>query len=181
MYRRELSPFNSAGMGQKRDVLGRLREASQNRNSRSSALSHRTEQDWFMDGRAVSRRGGAEREEPLSDFHGPSVNVTGENTRPSLIKTAEGIAPSREGLEDRLLSSARSSTATSRRCSTLISGRQTNPSAIYENLKQRKSPAESSRLWALFRRRLSIKKRLFTSLCMTASFRQILNSISRFI
>lgn len=104
MYRSEPGSFNSAGLGLKRDVPGELREASQNRDSRFAAPSHRTEHDWFMNGRAVSRRGGAEREEPLSDFYGPSVNVTGKNTRSSLSKTAEGIAPSRRG-EEWLLSS----------------------------------------------------------------------------
>lgn len=101
MYQSGLSHFNSMEMGPKRDVLGELRQSCQSRDIRFAASSHRAEHFWFMNGRAAS---GAE-EEALRNFYGPSVSTTGKNTLPSLLKTAEGITPTKDWMEDWLLSS----------------------------------------------------------------------------
>lgn len=50
MYASELSPWNSANMGPKRDVLGELKTEVESRNMVLGASSHRAENYWFYNG-----------------------------------------------------------------------------------------------------------------------------------
>ncbi|WP_313561220.1 alpha-L-fucosidase [Ruminiclostridium cellobioparum] len=96
MYRSEISKWNAYEMGPKRDVLGELTEAFENRGIVSGASSHRVEH-WFFMGHGKEFE--SDIKEPLScgDFYWPSM---AEPHHQDLFSTPE---PTSEYLEDWLV------------------------------------------------------------------------------
>ena len=71
MYRSELSRWNSAEMGPKRDVLGELKAAAEREGLILCASSHRAEHYWFMNG---GRTFDSDVNDPAyDDFYGPAI------------------------------------------------------------------------------------------------------------
>jgi alpha-L-fucosidase len=96
MYKSELSHWNAAEMGPKRDVLGELKAAAEARGIAFGASSHRVEHWFFMGpGRAFD----SDIKDPLAigDLYWPSVSM---GDWASLTTQPE---PSREFMEDWLL------------------------------------------------------------------------------
>lgn len=72
MYQSDLSKFNAAEMGPKRNVLGELKQAFEQRGMLFAASSHRAEHLWFM---GVGKTFESDIKEPLQigDFYWPSL------------------------------------------------------------------------------------------------------------
>ena len=71
MYQSELSRWNVANMGPKRDTLGELRRAADKYGITFCASSHRAEHYWFMNG---GREYDCDVNDPAyDDFYGPAV------------------------------------------------------------------------------------------------------------
>lgn len=72
MYQSGLSKFNAAEMGPKRNVLGELKQAFEQRGMLFAASSHRAEHLWFM---GVGKAFESDIKEPLKigDFYWPSL------------------------------------------------------------------------------------------------------------
>ncbi len=96
LYRSELSHFNAAEMGPKRDVLGELKEKAEEKSLTLGASSHRIEH-WFFMGHG--REFDSDIKEPLKrgDLYWPSILM--ENDEDTQNLQAKPY-PSREFLED---------------------------------------------------------------------------------
>ncbi len=96
MYKSEISRFNSYDMGPKRDVLGELKEAIENRGLMLGASSHRMEH-WFFMGHG--REFDSDIKEPLvcGDFYWPAM------PEPDHQDLFSEPSPSEEFLEDWLV------------------------------------------------------------------------------
>lgn len=100
MYKSELSKWNAAEMGPKRDIIGELKEACDRRGVRLAASNHRAEHYWFMNGMR------AEKQEIMNkypEFYGSGASVNNKNDIKSCWKNANGIKPTKEWLEDWLV------------------------------------------------------------------------------
>jgi len=69
MYDSELSRWNAAQMGPKRDIVGELKRAVEARGMEICASSHRIEHFWFMSGGLTFDSGVTDPE--FADFYGP--------------------------------------------------------------------------------------------------------------
>jgi alpha-L-fucosidase len=96
MYRSELSHFNAAEMGPKRDVLGELKAAVEKKGLTLGASSHRVEH-WFFLGHGKEFDSDIKEPLALGDFYWPSMP---EPDHQDLFSKPE---PSQEYLEDWLL------------------------------------------------------------------------------
>ena len=72
MYRSELSPYNAAEMGPKRDILGELKKEAEAQGIHFCTSSHRAEHWWFM---GHGREFDSDIKEPLEfgDFYWPAM------------------------------------------------------------------------------------------------------------
>lgn len=97
MYRSDLSLYNAASMGPKRDILEELKNAFEKQGLLFGASTHRAEHHWFM---GCGREFESDIKEPLScgDFYWPS-----ERTQPDHQDLFAKPYPDREFLEDWLL------------------------------------------------------------------------------
>lgn len=97
MYRSELSSFNAFEMGPKKDVLGQLKEAVEEKGLVFGTSSHRAEHWWFM---GPGRSFDSDIKDPLQqgDFYWPSVEK-----QPDQHDPLSEPYPSKEYCEDWLL------------------------------------------------------------------------------
>ncbi|MDR2547772.1 MAG: alpha-L-fucosidase [Lachnospiraceae bacterium] len=97
MYDSQLSDWNVAKMGPKRDILGELKEALEERELTFAASSHRAEHHWFM---GVGQEFESDIKEPLvrGDFYWPSISE-----QPDQQKLRTKPHPTAEFLDDWLL------------------------------------------------------------------------------
>lgn len=105
MYNSGLSQWNSVNMGPKRDVLGKIKNACEKNKVTFSVSSHRAEHFWFMNGGRTIGYDNETLNEEYRSFYGPCVGVYGRNNLFTLLKQEHGIEPSKEWLEDWLVSS----------------------------------------------------------------------------
>lgn len=105
MYASGLNRWNAALMGPQRDILGEIKQAAEKVGVRFAASSHRAEHYWFMNGGATLPRPNATRQEELSDFYGPCFTKEKVNSIVGLLMRGHNIVPSREWLENWLISS----------------------------------------------------------------------------
>lgn len=105
MYDSDLSEWNSVSMGPERDILGEIKSSCEKNSMIFSASSHRAEHFWFMNGgRTVGYDNETLREEYRS-FYGPCEGVHKRNNLFTLLRQEHGIEPTKEWLEDWLVSS----------------------------------------------------------------------------
>lgn len=100
MYDSELSEFNAAKMGPKRDCIGELKEALTRRGITFATSSHRAEHLWFMgNGKDFE----SDIHEPLKrgDFYWPSIQK-----QPDQSSLTDTPIPTQEYLEDWLVRTA---------------------------------------------------------------------------
>lgn len=76
MYKSELSEWNAAEMGPKRDLLGEMKEACDRRGIRLAASSHRAEHYWFLNGMCAEKKAVAQK---YPDFYGACASTDGKN------------------------------------------------------------------------------------------------------
>lgn len=105
MYNSDLSEWNSVHMGPKRDILGELKEAFEKNGIIFSTSSHRAEHFWFLNGGATVGYKNETQDEEYREFYGECSNVYKRNDLFTMLKQEHGIEPSREWLEDWLVSS----------------------------------------------------------------------------
>lgn len=94
MYRSELSHWNAAEMGPKRDVLGELSEAFQKRGLTTGASTHRIEH-WFFMGHGRDYESDVTDKEQWGDFYWPAQKEPADH-----FDSFYEPAPSEEFLED---------------------------------------------------------------------------------
>lgn len=94
MYRSDLSIYNAARMGPKRDILGELKRAVEKRDMKFGASTHRAEHHWFM---GNGKDFDSDIKEPLhcGDFYWPS-----ERQQPDQQDLFAKPYPDAEFLED---------------------------------------------------------------------------------
>lgn len=102
MYKSELSEWNAAEMGPKRDLLGEMKEACDRRGIRLAASSHRAEHYWFLNGMCAEKKAVAQK---YSDFYGECASTDGKNNLKACWRCGGGLTPTEEWLEDWLVSS----------------------------------------------------------------------------
>ncbi|MBQ6551233.1 MAG: alpha-L-fucosidase [Lachnospiraceae bacterium] len=95
MYKSELSHWNAAEKGPKRDTLGELTEAFREEGLINGASTHRIEHWWFMGGGRHFESDITDAEGP-GDFYWPAIPEQPENMDDSLFEPA----PSEEFLND---------------------------------------------------------------------------------
>lgn len=97
MYKSELSHFNAAEMGPKRDVLGELKQEFEKRDIIFATSSHRAEHLWFM---GVGKEFESDIKDPLEigDFYWPSLKE-----QPNMDDCFATPYPTEEYLTDWLL------------------------------------------------------------------------------
>lgn len=105
MYNSDLSEWNSVHMGPKRDILGELKEAFEKNGIIFSTSSHRAEHFWFLNGGATVGYKNETQDEEYRELYGECSNVYKRNDLFTMLKQEHGIEPSREWLEDWLVSS----------------------------------------------------------------------------
>ncbi|MCL2513000.1 MAG: alpha-L-fucosidase [Oscillospiraceae bacterium] len=105
MYESDINEWNSVNMGPKRDVLGELKAACEEKGLAFCASSHRAEHYWFMNGGKTLRYDNEVKSGEYPDFYGPAENLYKSNNWMMLNKNEKNIVPSREWLEDWLVSS----------------------------------------------------------------------------
>lgn len=105
LYDSDLNQWTSVHMGPERDILGELKAACDKVGMVFSTSSHRAEHFWFMNG---ARTVGFENEitrDQYPELYGPCVGVRKWNNLYTLLKQEHGIEPTKEWLEDWLVSS----------------------------------------------------------------------------
>lgn len=106
LYGSELNKWNSVNMGPKRDILGELRQASEKAGIEFCTSSHRAEHYWFLNGGKTVGYENDTLKPALEDFYGPCFNPYQKNNLKYMLKQEkEGIRPTKEWLEDWLVSS----------------------------------------------------------------------------
>ena len=105
MYNSDLSEWNSVHMGPKRDILGELKEAFEKNGIIFSTSSHRAEHFWFLNGGATVGYKNETQDEEYRELYGECSNVYKRNDLFTMLKQEHGIEPSRDWLEDWLVSS----------------------------------------------------------------------------
>ncbi|MBR0087525.1 MAG: alpha-L-fucosidase [Lachnospiraceae bacterium] len=95
MYRSELSHWNAAEMGPRRDVLGELTEEMKKQGLINGASTHRIEHWWFMGGGRHFDSDITDEEKP-GGFYWPAVSEQPENLEDSFFEPV----PSEEFLND---------------------------------------------------------------------------------
>lgn len=105
MYNSDLSEWNSVHMGPKRDILGELKEAFEKNGIIFSTSSLRAEHFWFLNGGATVGYKNETQDEEYRELYGECSNVYKRNDLFTMLKQEHGIEPSREWLEDWLVSS----------------------------------------------------------------------------
>ena len=97
MYRSEISSFNAYEMGPKKDILGELKEAMEERGIVLGTSSHRAEHWWFM---GPGKSFDSDIKEPLNpgDFYWPSIEE-----QPEMHSLDAEPYPTKEYCEDWLL------------------------------------------------------------------------------
>lgn len=105
MYKSDISRWNSFEMGPKRDILGELKKACEKRGVPLAASSHRAEHYWFMNGGISLKYKNATQDEKYRDFYGPCAAKDNRNGLAALLNGHKGIVPTKEWLEDWLVSS----------------------------------------------------------------------------
>lgn len=95
MYASELSKWNAAEMGPKRDIVGELKEAVEAEGMTFSVSNHRAEHFWFMDG-GLSIDSDV-TDPKYADFYGPP------HKGPSRNDSLTSAKPTKKHLEDWLL------------------------------------------------------------------------------
>ncbi len=94
MYKSDLSRWNAAEMGPKRDILGELGQAVREEGMILGASSHRAEHYWFMDG---VHKIDSDYTEDLEDFYGPAAPAPEDHSSVTLCP------PTADHLDDWLL------------------------------------------------------------------------------
>lgn len=105
MYDSDLSEWTSVNMGPKRDFLAELKAECEKQDVVFSASSHRAEHFWFINGGRTVGFDNETLDEKYRDFYGDCVNVNKQNNLYTLLKQEKGIVPTKEWLEDWLVSS----------------------------------------------------------------------------
>lgn len=105
MYDSDLNEWTSVNMGPKRDILGELKASCEKNGMIFSTSSHRAEHFWFMNGGRTVGYDNETLDEKYRSLYGPCVGVHKRNNLYTLLKQEHGIEPTKEWLEDWLVSS----------------------------------------------------------------------------
>lgn len=105
LYDSDMNEWTSVQMGPRRDILGELKAACEKTGMVFSTSSHRAEHFWFLNGGRTVGYPNETQDEAYREFYGPCVNVRKRNNLFTLLKQEHGIEPTREWLEDWLVSS----------------------------------------------------------------------------
>lgn len=105
MYDSDLSEWNSVNMGPHRDILGEIKQSCEKNNLIFSTSSHRAEHFWFMNGGKTIGFKNETQNPEYRELYGECKNIYERNNLFTLLKQEHGIAPTKEWLEDWLISS----------------------------------------------------------------------------
>lgn len=100
MYKSELSKWNCAEMGPKRDVLGEWKKACEKRGVRLAASNHRAEHYWFLNGMHAEKQDVIDE---YPDFYGPCAVPDSQKDPLNWGVCGGDLVPTKEWLEDWLV------------------------------------------------------------------------------
>lgn len=105
MYNSDLNGWTSVNMGPQRDIIGELKTAFEKNGIVFSTSSHRAEHYWFMNGGSTIEFKNETQSEKYREFYGQCKNVHKANNLYTMLRQEHGIEPTKEWLEDWLVSS----------------------------------------------------------------------------
>lgn len=105
MYDSELSRWTSVKQAMHRDVLGELKAECEKQGVVFATSSHRAEHFWFVNGAKTIGFENEALNAEFKDLYGECHNVNKCNNLVTLLKQEKGIVPTKEWLEDWLVSS----------------------------------------------------------------------------
>lgn len=106
MYDSALSRWTTVKQAMKKDVLGELKAECDSQGVVFATSSHRAEHFWFVNGARTVGYENEANDPNYEDLYGARCNIHKKNNLITLLNQEHGITPTKEWLEDWLVSSA---------------------------------------------------------------------------